>query len=386
MTSAAILSDSAQELQLLRESAAQFAARHSGLPRLRSRRDCGVELDANVWRELAANGFLAAAIPERFGGLNLPLDCSAAIAEEFGRTLLPEPYISGAASVAAVLLKADNEKLKERLLPAIAAGELIAALAWEEHPDSIATEATATRASLTRNGVELNGCKRFVRPGAMLHGFVVSALTDGGALGLYWVPGNTPGLQIRTSRLADGGHVLDLELQSVRVAADGILSDDSAGRGALSGAIDESLVLISAELVGIAGQALTVTLDYLRERKQFGKPIGSFQALQHRAVNLYIQLQLAEVALESALSTFRTAADERTRGLAASRAKARCSDAAMAITREAIQMHGAIGFTDECAVSLYFKRALIQSAWLGNAWQHRRRYARLAMVGGRGNA
>jgi alkylation response protein AidB-like acyl-CoA dehydrogenase len=145
----------------------------------------------------------------------------------------------------------------------------------------------------------------------------------------------------------------------------------------LSAAIDEALVMASAELLGIARKALQMTLDYLRTREQFGKPIGSFQALQHRAVDLYIQQELSQVSIDTALLEFRGDASPSRRGMAASRAKARCSDTANRITREAVQMHGAIGFTDEYDVGLYLKRAVVQSAWLGNASQHRRRYAML---------
>jgi alkylation response protein AidB-like acyl-CoA dehydrogenase len=148
----------------------------------------------------------------------------------------------------------------------------------------------------------------------------------------------------------------------------------------LSRALDYATVCASAELGGVMGRALEMSLDYLRTRVQFGKPIGSFQSLQHRAVDLHIQRELASAVLEDALSTIDRNGAPGRRAVLASRAKARCTDAALKITREAIQLHGAIGFTDEYDAGLFLKRALVLAAWLGSASDHRRRYARLMVA------
>jgi len=151
----------------------------------------------------------------------------------------------------------------------------------------------------------------------------------------------------------------------------------AAPPAALAGALDDATVVIGAELIGVMGRALEMSLDYMRTRVQFGKPIGSFQALQHRAVDLYLQRELASAVLDEALRVLGDGADPLTRARWASRVKARCSDAASRITRESIQIHGAIGFTDELDAGLYLKRALVLSAWAGSAAYHRRRYASL---------
>ena len=368
-----------EELQLLRNAAARFAAQHSSGSRLRSRRDRGIEFDRAIWKQMADAGFLAAAIPEEFSGLNLPFDHRATLAEEFGRALLAEPYLASAVFAATILAGSDNPALKRRLLPAMAAGELVAAVAWEERFDSIIGNCGLdTIAVETSRGTTLRGLKRFVRPGAMVDGLIVSAATDGD-VGLYWVPADSAGLEFETQRLADGGTVADLILRDVLIAPDSTVQVGPNCAAVLAAAIDEALVMASAELLGILRKALEMTLDHLRMRQQFGKPIGSFQALQHRAVNLYIQQELAEVSINDALAEFRSGATPMDRSLAASRAKARSSDAAMLVAREALQMHGAIGFTDEHDIGLYLKRALVQSAWLGNAAQQRRRYAALRM-------
>jgi 3-oxochol-4-en-24-oyl-CoA dehydrogenase len=374
--SEAAQSDRLDELQLLRDSASRFAAQHGGAARLRRQRDSGIELDRHVWKELADSGFLGLRIPEEFGGLTLPLEHAAVVAEEFGRTLLSGPYVAVASLAASIVSKGDNRALQERLLPAIAAGDLLAAVAWEERTDSIVDLAMLTQATHVSGGVELNGRKRFVRPSSMADGFIIPAMSEQGAAGLYWVPRASPGVQLSTATLADGGFVCDVTLKDVHVGAEATVSAPGSSPCPLRGALDEALILCSAELLGVAGQALGMTLEYLRVRKQFGKPIGSFQALQHRAVNMHIQLQLAEASLESALAAHGEG-NALSLSLAASRLKARCSEAALAITREAVQMHGAVGFTDEYDIGLYLKRALVLAAWLGNASQQRRRYASL---------
>jgi alkylation response protein AidB-like acyl-CoA dehydrogenase len=147
-------------------------------------------------------------------------------------------------------------------------------------------------------------------------------------------------------------------------------------------AIDHTAAIASAELNGIMGRSLEITLDYLKTRVQFGKPIGSFQALQHRAVDLYIQQELSGAVLNDVIDVLDNEPDGKTRSAAASRAKARCTDAALLITRQSIQMHGAIGFTEDCDVGLYVKRAMTLAAWLGNGTAHRRRYAKTEILEG----
>jgi 3-oxochol-4-en-24-oyl-CoA dehydrogenase len=363
-----------QEIELLRDSAARFTAQHSSGSRLRSRRDRGIEFDRKVWQSMADAGFLATAIPEEFSGLALSFDHRATLAEEFGRGLLPEPYIASAIFAASIIAASDNPELQRRLLPGMATGELVAAVAWEERADSVVGGSLATVATKTSRGIVLRGQKRFIRPGSMIDGIIVSA-AGGGHVGLYWIPVGTTGLKFTTQHLADGGTSADVVLNDVRITPDAIVQTPSDGASVLAAAIDEAMVMAAAELLGVIRKSLEITLDYLRIRQQFGKPIGSFQALQHRAVNLYIQQELSEVSIKEALGALRTESPPWSRSLAASRAKARSSDAAMLVTREAVQMHGAIGFTDNHDIGLYLKRALVQSAWLGNAAQQRRRYA-----------
>jgi alkylation response protein AidB-like acyl-CoA dehydrogenase len=163
------------------------------------------------------------------------------------------------------------------------------------------------------------------------------------------------------------------------VTREGMIGSPVVARAVLGRALDRATVVASAELVGVMGRTLELSLDYMRTRVQFGKPIGAFQALQHRAVDLYLQQELAAAVLAEGVRDLETIADDRARSALASRVKARASEAALRVTREAIQIHGAIGFTEDCDVGLYTKRAIVLSAWLGNATAHRRRYARIAV-------
>jgi len=166
-----------------------------------------------------------------------------------------------------------------------------------------------------------------------------------------------------------------LRLADVIVPRAHVIAGDEAAQRALERAFDETLVMAGAELSGVMRRALDMSLDYMKTRVQFGKPIGSFQALAHRAVDLYIQRELSAAVLDDATALLDADPDPQQRAAIASRVKARCSDAGLRVTREAIQIHGAIGFTDEYDIGLYLKRAMVLSAWLGNGALHRRRYA-----------
>jgi len=216
-----------------------------------------------------------------------------------------------------------------------------------------------------------------VRPGAGADGFIVSAHGAQG-LALVWVPADAAGLSLHSRPLADGSQAAEVELANVRVPAQNLLAEGPAAVAALTRGYDETLVLTSAELLALVRSMLAMTLEYLRSRVQFGKPIGSFQALQHRAADLLIQQELTASVLAQALALLDDPKTSATaRSAMASRVKARASDAGLQVAREAVQLHGAIGVTDEYDLGLYLQRALVLSAWLGNGTQQRRRYAAL---------
>jgi alkylation response protein AidB-like acyl-CoA dehydrogenase len=364
----------ADDRRMLAESVADFARRATDMARVRKWRGVAPGFDSGLWQEMAGLGWAGLLIPERFGGMGLGFGEMAEVCRGLARMLMPEPLVPCAVLAARTLVHCDNEALGAELLPRIAAGECIAALAWQEQAGDLADRTPATEAELRDGQVVLNGAKRFVAGAAAADGFIVSARSGSGTV-LVWVPATTPGFSVHLEPLADGRFSGRLELADAKLAQKHLLAPAEIAQSALDRAVNEATVMASAELLGIMSRALEMTLDYLRTRVQFGRSIGSFQALQHRAVDLYVQEQLASVALADAVNAIDEQPQDPLTVATVSRAKARCSEAASLITRQAIQMHGAIGFTEDSDVGLYVKRTLTLSAWLGNSAYHRRRFA-----------
>ena len=361
-------------LGMLRDSAADFAPLDAA--RVRRLRGTDPGFERSVWKEMAGMGWLGILVPEENGGLGLDLRAALIIAEQLGRALYPEPYGASAVMATLALLHGDSTALKQSLLPQLAAGEIIASLAWQGERGGL--DGCECPAEVNAQGVEpeFEGTSCFVPvPGA--DAFVVAARSAQG-LELYWIAREAAGLSCMRELRADGSASARLTFHAVGAAAGARVASAKTARVALQLAIDHATLTASAELLGLMDCALDMTLEYLRARVQFGKAIGSFQALQHRAVDLYIQKELTRAALNAAAATLNNpGCTPAGRAAAASGAKARASQAALAICAEALQMHGAIGFTDEYDLGLYLNRALVLSAWLGNASAYRSRYAAL---------
>lgn len=364
-------------LRMLRDSAADFATLDAA--RVRRLRCADPGFERSVWREMADMGWLGVLIPEQHGGLELKLSAALIIAEQLGRALYPEPYSASAVAATLALLHGDNAELKQRLLPQLAAGEIVACLAWQDERGGLDVEQCAVRVHAPHGTTVLDGASRFAAtPDA--DGYIVAARSAQG-LDLYWVARSAAGLACEPEMRADGSAGARLRFDAVAAPAGARVASSAGARAALQLAIDHATLAASAELLGLMDCALEMTLEYLRTRVQFGKPIGSNQALQHRAVDMYIQKELTRATLAAALAVVEDPGftPER-RAAAASSAKARASQAALAICKEALQMHGAIGYTDEYDLGLYLNRALVLSAWLGNAGAHRGRYADLSQA------
>lgn len=364
---------------LLAQSVGDFVKRGADLPRVRALAQTRAEFDRAQWQQLAELGWLGVLVPESCGGLGLGIAEATIVAEGLGRALTPEPYTAVAVLAARVLEQATNAPLRDELLAGLAGGERVPVLAWQEQADDFAGLQVACTATPFEGGYRVSGCKKFVVGATAADGYLVTAQAPDG-LQLLWVPRDAAGCSTGLLPLADGRSYGEVTLQDVTVPRERVLASGKTVRAALDRALDHAAAVASAELVGVMKRANEMSIDYMKTRVQFGKAIGSFQALQHRAVDLYIQQELADAVLRDVTAQLDAAPDDRTRALAVSRAKSRCADAALAITRAAIQFHGAIGFTEDCDVGLYVKRAMAVSAWLGNGRAHRTRYARLSQA------
>ena len=365
----------------LKDSVRDFVTRGTDIARVRALRGSAHEYDRKVWKQMAELGWLGVAIPEEYGGMGLGMTEAAIVAEGLARALVPEPYTACAILAAGALAGCDNAALKSEVLPGFVAGDKVLALAWQESAGAIDPVRIAAVATPFEGGFRLNGTKRYVAGAAGADAYLVAARSDSGLM-LACVDRTAAGVSLDLEPLADGRNFGTLELDDAVVPRERVAATGAVAEAALGRALDHATAIASAELYGVMSRALDMSVDYMKTRVQFGRAIGSFQALQHRAVDLYVQQQLASAVLEDSLRELDADPASERRQAIASRLKARCSDAGVRITREAIQIHGAIGFTDEYDAGLYLKRALVLAAWLGNGAQHRRRYAGLARKGG----
>ncbi len=338
--------DRSDNLRLLRDSAAAIAPRTGDLKRIRELRFAEPGFDRAVWRDICAMGWPGLRLAEENGGSGLGMAEFCVLAEEFGAALVPEPLIPVA--MAAALLSEDQ-------LSDLLAGERIVIPAWQEKPSSLELHGITTL-----SGGRLNGFKRFVPMAAGADAFLVT-VPDGLAL----VERAGAGVTVQTEQTQDGGHF-------------GTVSFDNAPAQALPGdaaeALEEAALATSAYLLGLMDRAFAMTLDYMKTRQQFGRTIGSFQALQHRAVDLKIQLSLTRASVEAAAMTMDTCAIPALRKSAVSRAKARAAEAAMIVTKQCIQLSGGIGYTDAYDVGLFLRKAMVMAPLYGPAALHRARY------------
>lgn len=362
--------------RMLLDSARAFVSRSGGIERARASRKTAPGFDRRVWRTMAENGWFGLLFAEEHGGLGLGFAEAAIVVEELGRCLAPEPFVSAIVLAGGVLRGSDNTPLRDGKIQALIAGEVIPALAWQETANDYDPAHIAARAVPSADGVTISGSKRFIPAAAGADAFIVTASGPEG-LGLYWVDSGAKGLSLSLDPGVDGIDYGTLDLSDVFVPSDRIVLARNAGP-VVTGAVDEARLCASAELVGVMKQAFEDTLAYVKQREQFGRPVGKFQAIQHRLVDLWVQQELSRDVLAQACRCFDETGDPARRAAEASAAKARCSEAGLLIGRQSIQLHGGIGYTDAYHIGMFLKRALALSAWLGNAGMHRNRYAEVA--------
>ena len=362
------------QAEAIRDSVRAFVTQRSSLRRVRDQRGQTPGYGRDIWRQMAELGWFGMLVDEDAGGMGLGVAEAASIADGLATGLFPEPFTLSAMLPTAILRQADASPSRDDLLADIISGEILVAVAWQEQPNSIDPLICTTSVVADGHTSVLTGTKRFAAAADSADSLIISARGTGG-IELWQVRPGMPGVSITPVPLADGTFAATVTLDAVRLAEEFRLAGDAGPL--LARALDVATVLTAAELLAVARVAFTMTLEHLRTRKQFGAPIGSFQALRHRAVDCGAQLELAAAVLHDAIPLVHSSDDPVARAALASRAKARASEAAMLVARESIQMFGAMGFTDELDLSLCVKRILVLSATLGATHHHQRRFAAL---------
>lgn len=367
-----------EEQTMLRDAARSWAQESSPVTVFRKLRDDKVaganieKRERETWKEMADMGWAGIVIPEAYGGVGMGYQTLGLVLEETGRTLTASALISTALCAASALVLGGTEQQKQTWLTKIASGDAIGTLAIDEghHHDPHHVKLEAKRDG---EGWKLNGTKRFVLDGGLADFFIVSAKTSGG-ITLFLVAANTSGVSKQALTMADSRGMADVSFDNVKVGNADVVGVVDQGSKVLDATLDRARAGLAAEMLGTATQAFETTLEYLKVRTQFGKLIGTFQALQHRAGKMFVDLELGRSCVEAAL----TALDENAENTSTlvSLAKARMSDTIHLVTNEMVQMHGGIGMTDEHDAGLYIKRARVAEATFGSAGFHRDLYAR----------
>ena len=335
--------------------------------------------DKQLWQEMVELGWAGMPFPEAYGGFDFGYMGLAACMEELGHTLTASPLLSSVLLSGSTILYAGNEEQKTTLIPQIASGETLFALALDEgahhHPAHV-----ETTARLSGNHYVLNGKKTMVIDGNAADQLIVVARTNGKAgdtngISLFIVDAKAKGLNIERVNLVDSRGYAHITLKDVAVEQNNLLGKVDEGFAGLDQALDRARICLAAEMLSGIDEIFTRTVQYLKERKQFGVLIGTFQALQHRAAHMYTQIQMCRSALMSALDALD--GNKANFPQLCSGAKALISDTYELVSNEAVQMHGGIGVTDELDIGLFLKRARVSAALLGTAQFHYDRFATL---------
>jgi len=372
-----------EEHEMLQKTVREFVQEHAPVAHLRELRDLADEtgFSRKRWKEMAELGWTGITLPETYGGSGLGYAELGIVLEECGRTLMPAPFLSTVVLGSDALILGATEDQQQRLLPGVCAGDLVLALAFQES-GRFSPYRTETTAEKTSDGYRLTGQKLFVLDGHVADQLIVVARTSGetgdrDGLSLFIVDPASAGVEITRTTMVDSHNAARIRLDGARVGttADTLIGELGRGADLLDRLFDRAAIAVSAELLGCASEAYERTVEYLKTREQFGVKIGTFQALKHRAAEMFCELELSRSIVTDALR----AIDEEREELPtwASTAKARLSDTAGLVTREAIQMHGGIGMTDEEEIGFFLKRARTLELFLGDASHHRDRFATL---------
>ena len=370
-----------EEQRLLQESLERF--RQQDYP-FEKRKALLAKLGANddpTWATFAELGWLAATLPEEHGGLGGSSADLALLMEQFGRGLITSPFVPTVVLGATALRLAGNAAQQSTVLPGVAEGRIKLAFAYLEPPGQHAPSVVTTPATRDGDGFVLSGTKVAALYGNAANHLLISARTSGSAddadgISLFLVPADARGLTIASYRTHDDSWVADVRLDQVRVPAGSLLGAEGGAVATIEAALDAGAAALCAEAVGAMWTLHDLTLDYIKVRKQFGATIGSFQAIQHRMVNMYMKCQLAQSMALGAMAAL-DSADALSRSRAVSAAKVQVGRAARHVGEDAIQIHGGIAMTDEYAAGHYFKRLTMIRLLFGDEDYHLQRYRAL---------
>ncbi|NPU12135.1 acyl-CoA dehydrogenase [Bradyrhizobium sp. 83002] len=370
-----------EEQSMLRDSARGLISDHAPVAHLRKLRDSRDEtgFSRELWATFAEMGFAGLLVPEEHGGSGLGAVEVGVVMEEIGRTLMPSPFLATSVLSASALTRAGSAAQKSDYLPKIASGELLAALALDEGAKHRPLH-TALQAVRSGNGFRLNGAKAMVVDGHVADLLLVVARSAGApgerdGLTLFLVDPKAKGVAIERTIMVDAHNAARVTFDNVEVNADHVLGEVDGGAAVLSCVLDLGRGAVASEMVGLSEEVFGRTVAYLKERKQFGKAIGEFQALQHRAAHLYIEIEITRAAVLKALQALD--ADPSGAAAAVAVAKARAGATATRAVQEGVQMHGGMGMTDQFDIGFFMKRARVCEELLGDANYHAAQLAQM---------
>jgi alkylation response protein AidB-like acyl-CoA dehydrogenase len=370
-----------EEQTMLRDSARGFIGDKAPVAHLRQLRDSkdATGFSRDLWRSFAEMGFSGLLVPEEFGGSGLGCVEAGVVMEEIGRTLMPSPFLATAVLAASALKRGGSAAQKSEHLPKIAEGSLLAALAIDEGSKHRPLQ-TAMQAVRSGNGFKLNGAKAFVVDGHIADLLIVAARSAGApgereGLTLFLVDPRSKGIELERTAMVDSHNAARIVFDDVEVNADGVLGEVDQGGMLLEGVLNIGRGAVASEMVGVSEEVFGRTVSYLKERKQFGKLIGEFQALQHRAAHLYTEIEITRAAVLKALQMLDENVDNA--GAAVAVAKARAGTTATLAVQEGVQMHGGMGMTDQFDIGFFMKRARVCQELFGDSNFHADQLARL---------
>ena len=371
-----------EEQQYLKDTAKDFVQKNAPINHFRELRDSKDETgySKELWKQMAELGWAGILISEEYGGSDFGMMGMGGILEETGRCLVPSPLFSTALLGASLIELGGKADQKKDLLTKIAKGELTTAFALEEGSRHTPYRISTTAEKKGENFV-LNGKKTFVLDGHSADLIVLAARTSGGiedqsGISLFLIDPNSTGLQRKRTHMVDSRNSSEIHLKGVEVSETKLLGELDAGFSIIEEVLERGQIGISAEMLGNTLEAFDITLEYLKERKQFGAVIGSFQALQHRAAVMFAEIELTKSSVMGALNAVDENSNDRSRF--ASLAKFKAGETLHLVSSEAVQMHGGVGVTDEFDIGFFLKRSRVAEQIFGSSDYHLDRYATLS--------